>query len=1150
MLQLGCWNINGFSIEKINDVNIDKFDIFGITESWTSSESNIALPGFKAIHEPGIKKKGKKGRRSGGIILYIKQHLTKNNGITKIHNDKQFIWLKISKKIFGTTHDIFLCCLYIKPRITSISPEHDALFEKLTYFINKYSNQGKIILMGDFNSRSGSLDDFIKHDDIINDTCNPDLLPDSYNIDIPLQRRNNLDRTINEQGKNLIEMCIETKLRILNGRVIGDSLGYNTYYSPRGNSTVDYFIVSEDIFYEFVFMNVLPPNELSDHSILWACLKSNFTNTFVQDDDSNFDMLPGKFDIDSGSKLDFISALKENNTTCLVNEFLLEVNNPCADINILSDNLNNIILNSANKCFHFKHFIKKKKTKKKYKKKWFDGNCLFLKRELNNISKKLQKFPDDYHLKSTYHRFRKEYKKMLKDTKHNYFKSIVNTLDTLQEKDPKMFWKTLDNLRQDVKNQENPISISAWVEYLKQLYTDNVNDSSFTLLNLEEDSINNKDLDFAFTCKEVKDGIKNLKRNKQPGIDFIHNEFLIFGKDILLLPIVNLFNRILSSGIFPESWNIACISFLHKNGDIYNCDNYRCLSLTSCMGKLFTSLLQKRLHKYMECNNLYNRFQAGFRPDYRTTDHIFIIKTLINKYLHKLKKPIFTCFVDFSKAFDSVWHIGLFKKLLELKIGGNFYKIIKHMYSNSKFVVKKGKLISDINNLYKGVRQGDGLSPMLFNIYTNDLPEIFDQSKTEPVELDLTKLNCLLYADDLILLSESEKGLQSCLDYLSTYCSRWKLNINISKTKVMVFSKGKRKLSNFKFNINNQTLEVVEKYKYLGVILNFNGNLKHAADHMFNKGLKAVFSLKSRILDFDLAKVKLKLKLFDTLIKPIITYGSEIWISDFTEKELKSDNLPFEKTHNRFCKYILGVHKKSSNFASKCELGRTPILCYINTLAFKYYLRIKQLPSTRILKEAFEVDQGLNLEGKKSWYSFIVNSAKKMNISLVNLSEKGITNRINNYYKKSVIDQLEFLKTHNDSKLNTFANLYQKFELQQYLDFNLPKSISSHLTKLRISAHSLLIEKGRYSRPKTPRNQRLCTNCNEVEDEQHFLLFCKKYDHLRTTLFSHLNHPMNIIKPPNDELSSNFIELLNPKTIQDTKHISNFIQSSFSTSSD
>jgi hypothetical protein len=181
------------------------------------------------------------------------------------------------------------------------------------------------------------------------------------------------------------------------------------------------------------------------------------------------------------------------------------------------------------------------------------------------------------------------------------------------------------------------------------------------------------------------------------------------------------------------------------------------------------------------------------------------------------------------------------------------------------------------------------------------MPSIFDFSYTELVSLNTTRLNCLLYADDLILLSESEKGLQSCLDSLNSYCNRWKLKINITKTKVMVFRKGKRKFSQFNFTTDSQHIEVVEKYKYLGVILSYNGNLKHAAEHMYNKDLKALFSLKSKILDFEFSSIKLKLKLFDTLIRPITTYGSEIGISDFSQNDLKRDNLLFEKIH-MFCK--------------------------------------------------------------------------------------------------------------------------------------------------------------------------------------------------------------------------------------------------------
>jgi hypothetical protein len=106
MLQLGCWNINGFSSQKLLDVNIEKFDIFGIVESWISGDSHVNLPG-EFIHEPGFKKKGKRGRRSGGIILYFKKKLAENKTGTKVHSTKYFVWIKLDKALCGTSHDIY-----------------------------------------------------------------------------------------------------------------------------------------------------------------------------------------------------------------------------------------------------------------------------------------------------------------------------------------------------------------------------------------------------------------------------------------------------------------------------------------------------------------------------------------------------------------------------------------------------------------------------------------------------------------------------------------------------------------------------------------------------------------------------------------------------------------------------------------------------------------------------------------------------------------------------------------------------------------------------------------------------------------------------------------------------------------------------------
>ena len=118
----------------------------------------------------------------------------------------------------------------------------------------------------------------------------------------------------------------------------------------------------------------------------------------------------------------------------------------------------------------------------------------------------------------------------------------------------------------------------------------------------------------------------------------IPNEFIRVSTDIFLPILVKLLNKVLQTGRMPELWNLSMITALCKSGDPGNCSNYRGLSVTSCLGKLFNRILQTRLTNYLESEGMFSHFQAGFRKGYRTTDIIFILKTLMNKYLIKEKK--------------------------------------------------------------------------------------------------------------------------------------------------------------------------------------------------------------------------------------------------------------------------------------------------------------------------------------------------------------------------------------------------------------------------------------------------------------------------------------------------------------------------------
>ena len=176
-----------------------------------------------------------------------------------------------------------------------------------------------------------------------------------------------------------------------------------------------------------------------------------------------------------------------------------------------------------------------------------------------------------------------------------------------------------------------------------------------------------------FTTEEVTKLIAKLKNNKSPGTDQILNEFLKKSPRQITTMLTKLFNVILASGIVPEQWSTGVIKPIYKSsGDDTDRSNYRRITLLSCLGKLLSNLINHKLTLFVDNNNIIGPEQAGFRAGFSTTDHMFAIKTLIDLYKHK-RKQIFCCFVDYSKAFDSISRTQLWHKLCYQWLSDSWY---------------------------------------------------------------------------------------------------------------------------------------------------------------------------------------------------------------------------------------------------------------------------------------------------------------------------------------------------------------------------------------------------------------------------------------------------------------------------------------------
>ena len=166
------------------------------------------------------------------------------------------------------------------------------------------------------------------------------------------------------------------------------------------------------------------------------------------------------------------------------------------------------------------------------------------------------------------------------------------------------------------------------------------------------------------------------------------------------------------------------------------------------------------------------------------------------------------------------------------------------------------------------------MSPNLFNIYINDLSAIFDGDIDSPKLIDCY-VHCLVYADDLVLMSLSEDGLQKKLDKLNKYCNDWGLEVNVKKTQVMAMCSSRIEMPNKNMVFGTKSLQWVQTYKYLGVLINSNGDFMSSSENLYVRGWKASFEIKSAFKNVDIDP-EIKLKMLDVLIKPIVCYTTEI----------------------------------------------------------------------------------------------------------------------------------------------------------------------------------------------------------------------------------------------------------------------------------
>lgn len=497
----------------------------------------------------------------------------------------------------------------------------------------------------------------------------------------------------------------------------------------------------------------------------------------------------------------------------------------------------------------------------------------------------------------------------------------------------------------------------------------------------------------------------------------------------------------------------------------------------------------------------------GFRSKHSTIDHIYLLKCIIDIFLATGRK-LYAVFVDYAKAFDTVWRAGLWHKLIKWGVNGKVLRVIQNLYSGIKSQVLINGCVSEYFSCNTGVRQGENLSPLLFSLYVNDLEEFLHDQGCSPInvcnndDIDVQELNnrlkllVVMYADDTATVSETSEGLQAALNALDEYCDTWKLKINKSKTKVVIFSK-RKVIRRQVFTINDVELEKVDSFKYLGIVFNHNGSFLKCKKHVFENGQRAMWCLLKKCRKLSLPP-SIQLKLFDQTVLPVLTYGCEVW--GFERLDL------IEKLHLRFCKLILQVNKSTPSCMIYGELGRYPVSVTVKTRVISYWCKLLSGPRHKYAHLVYKLCYRLHNSGTVTmpWISFVKNILDELGLSNVWIDQEFSSSTwLVNSVKLKLRDQAFQTWTQSvreSGKCFNYGTYKTELRFEDYLD-DLPWTFAKALCHFRVANHCLPVERGRYIG--VPRHERLCTACNSnrLGDEYHFLLECSSLQNSREKLF-------------------------------------------------
>ena len=484
---------------------------------------------------------------------------------------------------------------------------------------------------------------------------------------------------------------------------------------------------------------------------------------------------------------------------------------------------------------------------------------------------------------------------------------------------------------------------------------------------------------------EISKAIKSLKSGKAAGPDGIPPEALKADVQTSTEMLHPLLSKIWEQEQVPEEWKRGHLVKLPKKGDLSSCNNWRGIMLLSIPGKVLSRIILERLKTALD--KTLRDEQAGFRQDRSCTDHIATMRIIIEQSL-EWQTPLYTVFVDFQKAFDSVDRNIIWRLMHHYGFPQKFVTIIQQMYEDATCqVIHDGKLTEPFT-VQTGVRQGCLLSPTIFLMVVDWIMRQSTAGQRTGIQWTFTKqLEDLDFADDISLLSQRQQDAQEKLCRVAEEAGKTGLQINTGKTEVMrVNNKQQDPLQ-----LHQESMKEVEKFVYLGSVVSKDGGSDEDIKSRINKARHAFNTLRT-IWKTTALSLRNKIRIFNTNVKSVLLYGSETW------RVTNNNTHRLQTFINRCLRNILNIRwpETISNEQLWDSTNQTPVEIEIRKRKWSWIGHTLRKPASNTTRQALKWNpQGKRRVGRprQTWRRSIETEMKAAGMTWTEL-ERTSQNRV------------------------------------------------------------------------------------------------------------------------------------------------------------